>query len=55
VGPRADTNSLTGLLRRPLLHVAVFSFLVNLLLGATVALGIVSNRVVYSPSKHSEG
>jgi ABC-type protease/lipase transport system fused ATPase/permease subunit len=83
MGLLSTANPLIGMLRRPLIHVAVFSFVVNLLLlipalfipqvfdrvlasqshetlvmlllGAAVALGIMSNRVVYGPPKHSEG
>jgi PrtD family type I secretion system ABC transporter len=54
MGPRANTNPLTGLLRRPLIHVAAFSFVVNLLL-LTPALFMlqVFDRVLASQSRET--
>jgi PrtD family type I secretion system ABC transporter len=54
MGPRGNTNPLTGLLRRPLIHVAVFSFVVNLLL-LTPALFMlqVFDRVLASQSRET--
>lgn len=54
MGPRGKTNPLTALLRRPLIHVALFSFVVNLLL-LTPALFMlqVFDRVLASQSRET--
>ena len=54
MGSRGNTNPLTGLLRRPLIHVAAFSFVVNLLL-LTPALFMlqVFDRVLASQSRET--
>jgi len=54
MGPRANTNPLTGLLRRPLIHVAAFSFVVNLLmLIPAVFMLQVFDRVLTSQSSET--